>query len=301
MVTVSNANPQLDDGYTPIANSIMDALARTRFSGYDRSVLDFIFRKTYGWSKKSDQISLSQFVDGTGLSKPHVVDTINRLVKRNIIHKTVPKFGNDKSAMYEFNKHYGAWISLPKSGTFPKMGTLPFPKSGMKPFPKMGPTISIEDKSKVQECAAQVVVPKATMTPETAEVLAYLNQKVGRKFRVPGEIGARLKDYTVADCKMVIDKKCAEWLGTKFAKNLDPLSLFRVCNFDRYLNQLDIPRSSAKAADFFRKPLGTDRDWSKVPDHFPGGSPELTAAEKADFAAREAEIQEADKNHRRQT
>src|SRR5664280_1729193 len=107
-------NPQLEDGYTPIANAIMDALARTRFSGYERSVLDFLFRKTYGWSKKSDLISLSQFVDGTGILKPHIVRTIKRLVEKNVIHKTVAKIGNDNLVRYEFNKHWGEWLSLPK-------------------------------------------------------------------------------------------------------------------------------------------------------------------------------------------
>jgi phage replication O-like protein O len=128
---MSIESPQLEDGFTPIANAIMDALARTRFSGYERSVLDFLFRKTYGWSKKSDLISLSQFVDGTGILKPHVVRTIKRLVEKNVIHKTVAKIGNDNLVRYEFNKHWGTWQALPK---------LVMAHSSL---PKMVPTISI--------------------------------------------------------------------------------------------------------------------------------------------------------------
>jgi phage replication O-like protein O len=136
---MSIESPQLEDGFTPIANAIMDALARTRFSGYERSVLDFLFRKTYGWSKKSDLISLGQFVDATKIAKPHIVHTIKRLVDRNIIHKTVAKTGNDTLMQYEFNKHWGEWTSLPKMVT-PKLA---LPEMAIDPLPKMAPTISI--------------------------------------------------------------------------------------------------------------------------------------------------------------
>jgi len=83
------------------------------------------------------------------------------------------------------------------------------------------------------------VVQKTEMSPEVSEVLAYLNEKVKRNFKVPGDIPARLKDYSVKDCKTVIDKKCKEWLGTDLARHLDPVTLFRPSNFDRYLNQVE--------------------------------------------------------------
>ena len=59
------ANPQKENGYTAIANEIMEALCRHRIPGEDRQVLDVIFRKTYGFNKIEDYISLSQFVDMT--------------------------------------------------------------------------------------------------------------------------------------------------------------------------------------------------------------------------------------------
>jgi uncharacterized phage protein (TIGR02220 family) len=80
----------------------------------------------------------------------------------------------------------------------------------------------------------------STLPPEVAEVLAYLNEKVKRNFKNPGDIPARLKDYSVEDCKTVIDKKCREWLNTDLARHLDPVTLFRPSNFDRYLNQVEI-------------------------------------------------------------
>lgn len=152
---MSLENPQLEDGFTPIANAIMDALARTRFSGYERSVLDFLFRKTYGWSKKSDLISLSQFVDGTGILKPHVVRTIKRLIEKNVIHKAITKIGNDNLVQYEFNKHWGTWQVLPKMVTTPPA----LPKMVIEPLPKMVPTTSISTTTskrlKEKDCAEE--------------------------------------------------------------------------------------------------------------------------------------------------
>jgi phage replication O-like protein O len=120
---MSLENPQLDDGYTKIANPIMDALARTQFSGYERRVLDFIFRKTYGWNKKSDQISLTQFVEGTGIDKKNVIHAISKLVSRHFILKhgverhTIDgvEIHTKKPATYEINKHVGQWDTVLKS------------------------------------------------------------------------------------------------------------------------------------------------------------------------------------------
>jgi len=61
--------PQKENGYTPIANEIMDALCSHRISGEERQLLDCIIRKTYGWNKKVDEISLSQFMKMTGMYK----------------------------------------------------------------------------------------------------------------------------------------------------------------------------------------------------------------------------------------
>ena len=84
--------------------------------------------------------------------------------------------------------------------------------------------------------------PKITQETETAkEIIAYLNEKTGKHFRVTDaakrHINARLNEkYTIEDFKTVIDKKCAEWKGTKFDQYLKPDTLFST-KFDGYLNQ----------------------------------------------------------------
>lgn len=138
------ANPQAEDGYTRIANEIMDALARIRIPGEARQVLDVILRKTYGWNKRTDRISLSQFVEGTGLSKVHISQAIDKLINLNLIitekgKGSITEKGKAISYIYEFNKDFDSWQPLPKKVTLPKK-VKSITEKGNKPLPKKGTT-----------------------------------------------------------------------------------------------------------------------------------------------------------------
>ena len=76
------------------------------------------------------------------------------------------------------------------------------------------------------------------------EVIDYLNFKTGKRYdgkvaKNQEHISGRLNDgRTVEELKFVIDVKCEEWLeNAEFKKNLNPVTLFRPSNFDRYINQ----------------------------------------------------------------
>jgi phage replication O-like protein O len=112
------ANPQIADGYTKIANEIMDALCRYRIPGEERQVLDTILRKTYGWNKTEDAISLSQFVEMTGIKKPNIIGAINSLLSKKII--IVIQIDNTPAKVYRFNKNFDEWIPLSKKITLSK-------------------------------------------------------------------------------------------------------------------------------------------------------------------------------------
>jgi uncharacterized phage protein (TIGR02220 family) len=96
----------------------------------------------------------------------------------------------------------------------------------------------IKEKDTDKDIAVARKKKKVELTPEESEVLAYLNLKADNSFTASGEIGKRLAEgHTVEECKTIIDKKVAEWLGTTFDKNLNPTTLFRLCHFDTYLHQ----------------------------------------------------------------
>jgi len=101
------ASPQKENGYTAIANEILEKLVNISLLGSEFQVLLFIIRKTYGYHKKSDRISLTQFENGTGLSRPTIVKTLKNLVSRNMVVKI---YLPDENKGYSFVKDHEKWV-----------------------------------------------------------------------------------------------------------------------------------------------------------------------------------------------
>ena len=96
------SNPQ-PDKFFKFSTELFEAMCRFRIPGEVRQVLDTIIRKTYGWHKKDDRISLSQFVEATGLSKSNTARALSKAITHNIIIRS------DNNS-YSINKDYNTWI-----------------------------------------------------------------------------------------------------------------------------------------------------------------------------------------------
>jgi len=114
------ASPQKENGYTPISNEILEALARIRIPGEARQMLDVIIRKTYGFNKKDDKISTSQFIEYTGLPRISVHRNRRKLISMNLI--TVKRNGY-APLMYSFNKDFEKWKGIFKKRECIKLNT----------------------------------------------------------------------------------------------------------------------------------------------------------------------------------
>jgi len=127
--------PQLEDGFSRIANEILEAMARTPFSDYESRCVHFLWRKTYGWqnpngeSKKVDVISHTQWAEGTSIPRRHVGRVLNRLTKRSIITKQVIYRGPRRVILWGFQKRYKEWLSpkevIDKAELSPRQVTSP--------------------------------------------------------------------------------------------------------------------------------------------------------------------------------
>ncbi len=115
-------NPQLKNGYVKIANQVLDALVRTRIPGRQRQILDFIIRKTWGYRKESDWISLSQMSKATGIAKRHVWQELSRLVAKKMVKRIGTENGVRKRPKYMFNKNFEEWKNDTVSAEFPNSG-----------------------------------------------------------------------------------------------------------------------------------------------------------------------------------
>jgi phage replication O-like protein O len=123
------ASPQLEDGYLRIANEIIDALCRYRLPGEEMQCLLVVLRKTYGYGKKEDAISLSQFALITGMKRPNVSRALTGLLSKKILY--VIKKDTVKTCIYTFNKDFTSWISVIKKDTTRGVGGIKKDKGGV--------------------------------------------------------------------------------------------------------------------------------------------------------------------------
>lgn len=91
---------------------------------------------------------------------------------------------------------------------------------------------------------------KKTLIERAESLIAFLNEKTGRKFPARNPRGAptanadvvmgRLREgYADQDCKSVVMLKVRQWAhDEKMCKYLTPETLFRRSNFERYLGEL---------------------------------------------------------------
>jgi len=189
------ANPQLENGHVRLANEIVEALCKVNLSAYESRILWFIFRKTYGWNKKSDRISYTQFEE-TGIARRHIARTLRHLRTRDII--TIK--GNGHKLEYTLQKDYTKWdaniegrahstiTNRGNSQNHYLKGYKPLPKGATKPLPLGVNTKDNKDTNKRQG-RKQVASPEENK--QVREIFAALKERRG--YEGPNR-GAEAKD-----------------------------------------------------------------------------------------------------------
>jgi len=105
------SSPQTEKGFIRIAtgkkeNDVLSALIGAKLGGTEVAICLLVMRKTWGWNKKTDWISLTQYEKYTGRTRQTVVNAIHQLVKKNIlVKKTIPGI----KTIYTFNKSFLRW------------------------------------------------------------------------------------------------------------------------------------------------------------------------------------------------
>jgi phage replication O-like protein O len=145
------ANPQAENGHIDIANEIAEALMKVNLSPYESRVLWFVFRKTYGWNKKEDWISLSQFSKEIGIDRRLVHRAIKALSYKKMIVIRRDDRGNPT---YGFQKDYEKWELSSKKMTVICRDDALSSKKMMKVS-----SVEIPTKDKVQKKSLQKKTP----------------------------------------------------------------------------------------------------------------------------------------------
>lgn len=75
----------IDDGYTRIANELLEAVMAADLTARQLKVVLAVIRKTYGFGKKFDRITNTQISAMTGIHHTHVCKAKNEMIAMNII------------------------------------------------------------------------------------------------------------------------------------------------------------------------------------------------------------------------
>jgi len=104
---------QLENGnYTRIVNKILEELVKVPLLGAEMSICLFVIRKTWGFNKKTDKISITQFEKGVCRSRPTIVKALKNLKLFNILQLVKVGSHYNESSEWKFNKHYNSWVLI---------------------------------------------------------------------------------------------------------------------------------------------------------------------------------------------
>lgn len=102
------ASPQKENGYTATAHELVEAFCGLQVSGGAHRILRFVERKTYGYNKKWDRISLTQFEIMTRLDRRTITRALEELEIANILKINREGMTNG----YCINKDYETWVGV---------------------------------------------------------------------------------------------------------------------------------------------------------------------------------------------
>ena len=142
------ANPQLSNGYTKIANELLEAICRLNISGNEMRILFYIIRRTYGFNRTYSEISLSEISTAIGMRNEHISRTLKRLSSKNIIEIHSNK--GVKPQTISIVKNYEKWVvDNCASLLLPKMATVA--ENGNTTIAKIGNPTYKEKKENIKE------------------------------------------------------------------------------------------------------------------------------------------------------
>ena len=104
------ASPQKENGYTSIANELLEQLYRRRFSASQLKILLLVIRFTYGFNRKTATLSNTFITAGTGMHEITVSKEVGTLLRDNVL-KLYKKPSFHNSRIIGINKDYESWLN----------------------------------------------------------------------------------------------------------------------------------------------------------------------------------------------
>lgn len=182
--------------FTQVPNIIFDHWMKILTPG-EFKVLLCICRKTFGWSKKKDRISLRQISEFTGLGRQSLPKMLNRLCDLGLLkkHKQKTEWGDDAPNEYEINVVDKAPKNPAQTGDSqnPGVGFSEYPQnkdrqnkekeSKPKKAPKRPPDPNLkkhsESQSKIAPCRKSKI---SSSSAKAADFSSFFNQELNKRY-----------------------------------------------------------------------------------------------------------------------
>jgi phage replication O-like protein O len=113
--------PQLENGFLRVALEIEDALLLKIDTFRHEKVVRAIIRKTYGYNKKEDDITISQIAEMVGIHRNHVGKALRELEEMRVIN---PVRAGRYGLILGLNKRHHEWKRLEKNAEASKPNQL---------------------------------------------------------------------------------------------------------------------------------------------------------------------------------
>ena len=103
-----------DDGTTPIANLLLEAVAISKLSGTEKGIILYLWRETYGWVEDGKRLKEAQFSQATlatdmGISERAAYTCLKRLTNTKVLLRK--DLGQGKGYIYQMNTNVASWNS----------------------------------------------------------------------------------------------------------------------------------------------------------------------------------------------
>ncbi len=171
-----------DQGYTKVANTLLDKLCEADLNGRQFKIVNSIMRKTFGFGKSEDWISYEQLAEITKIDQTNISKVVNSLIKKNVIKKSGSKLSintvisewadssnkvkNDsKKVKIDFDNRKSKTTSMEVKNDFALVKN-DFEES-QKRLPQKKETITKENTTKETGQSCQIAEPKSDSKKKT--------------------------------------------------------------------------------------------------------------------------------------
>lgn len=218
---------QLEDGYTRLANDLLDAVMASGLSETEMCVVLAVWRKTYGYSKKMDWISNEQLEQMIGKHLTHCSTAKNLLINKKVFLQEGRKIGMNTNVTEWKTKNNGFCKTLAK----PAKKTLA--EVANRPSQKL-----LITKDNIQKKKENTPLTPQGGEDQAQECLDYYNEINASRCSATAPFEKALSTvkskgiyYSTDELKLVI-----RWISATWKHKPTPENICRMTRFSGYLS-----------------------------------------------------------------